>query len=228
MDVGHTALYVLETIGVIAFALSGAITAIKRELDFFGVIVMGVITAMGGGLIRDVLIGIVPPSLFYSYKYVLLAFIASFLTFVVAYFANKKKYSLKVDVINFINNIFDAVGLGTFSVLGVGVAISAGYKENVFLCVTLGLLTGVGGGALRDIMSRSIPFIFTKRIYAVASIVGCLIYYYMTVCGIGYILSYVVPIVVTFALRMFATVFRWSLPKIHIETENNTKSTVDS
>ena len=219
MDIGQTAFYVLEIIGVIAFALSGAITAIERELDVFGVAVMGITTAMGGGVIRDVLIGSLPPAMFYSYEYVLIALFASLLTFIIAYIAKKKKIGLNVNIISIINNIFDAIGLGTFSVLGVSIAINAGFSENIFLCVTLGLLTGVGGGALRDVMSRSIPFIFTKRIYALASLAGCVANYYMTILNFGKITAVIIQILITFVLRMFATIFKWSLPKIKLEDD---------
>ncbi len=219
MNVGLTVFNVLEAIGVFAFALSGAITAIERELDVFGVIIMGLTTAMGGGVVRDMLIGKIPPSLFYSYEFVALALVVSLLTFLVGYIANKKKVDIDIDSVNFINNIFDAIGLGTFSVLGVSIAMESGYTENVFLCVSLGLLTGVGGGALRDVMSKSIPFIFNKRIYAVASIAGCLVFYYMELCSVSKILSVIAAITVTFALRMFATIFKWKLPKIKLNNK---------
>lgn len=228
MNIGQTAFYALEVIGVLAFALSGAITAIERELDVFGVTVMGVTTAMGGGVIRDVLIGSLPPSMFYSYEYILAAATASLLTFIIAYIAKKKNFRLNVNTVNVVNNIFDAIGLGTFSVLGVSIAIDAGYSENMFLCVTLGLLTGVGGGALRDVMSRSIPFIFTKRVYAVASLTGCIVYYYMTVSECKEILSVTVPLLLIFFLRMLATIFKWSLPKIKLNSNNTEKDVADS
>lgn len=218
MDVGETIFYVLELIGVFAFAVSGAITAIERDLDVFGVTIMGITTAMGGGVVRDILIGELPPSMFYSYEYVLLATLTSIAMFVVAYVA-KEKFSLNLGAINFVNNIFDAIGLGVFSVLGVSIAMSAGHSDNAFLCVFLGTMTGVGGGMLRDIMSVSMPLIFHKRIYAIASIVGSCVYYYMEKFDVrnGYAIA--VAMIVTFVLRMLATFFKWSLPKVHIEKD---------
>ena len=155
MDVGGTIFYALELIGVFAFAVTGSITAIKRDLDVFGVTIMGITTALGGGVIRDILIGSLPPSMFYSYEYVLLAALTSLGIFTVAYVA-KEKFSLNLELINFINNIFDAIGLGVFSVLGVSIAMGAGHSDNAFLCIFLGTLTGVGGGVLRDIMCSGV------------------------------------------------------------------------
>lgn len=216
MDVGQTIFHVLELIGVFAFAVSGAITAIKRDLDVFGVIVMGITTAMGGGVVRDILIGKLPPTMFYSYEYVLIAALTSVGMFTVAYVA-KEKFSLNLRLINFVNNIFDAIGLGVFSVLGVSIAMNAGHSDNAFLCVFLGTMTGVGGGMLRDVMSVSTPLIFKKHIYAVASILGSCTYFYMIRFGIGNGYSIAVAMLVTFVLRMLATFYKWSLPKVHIE-----------
>lgn len=227
MDVGQTIFYVLELIGVFAFAVSGAITAIKRDLDVFGVIVMGITTAMGGGVVRDILIGELPPSMFYSYEYVLLAALTSIGLFILAYVA-KEKFSLNLALINFINNIFDAIGLGVFSVLGVSIAMNAGHSDNAFLCVFLGTMTGVGGGMLRDVMSVSIPLIFRKHIYALASILGSCTYYFMVRFDIKNGYAIFAAMLVTFILRMLATLFKWSLPKVHIDDEIHKNKKVES
>ncbi|MDD6022324.1 MAG: trimeric intracellular cation channel family protein [Acutalibacteraceae bacterium] len=218
MDVGGTIFYALELIGVFAFAVTGSITAIKRDLDVFGVTIMGITTALGGGVIRDILIGSLPPSMFYSYEYVLLAALTSLGIFTVAYVA-KEKFSLNLELINFINNIFDAIGLGVFSVLGVSIAMGAGHSDNAFLCIFLGTLTGVGGGVLRDIMSMSTPLIFRKHIYALASILGSCTYYVMIHYGAKNMYSIIAAMLVTFVIRMLATHFKWSLPKVHIEAD---------
>lgn len=218
MDVGQTIFYVLELIGVFAFAVSGSITAIERELDVFGVTIMGITTAMGGGVVRDILIGQLPPSMFYSYEYVLLAALTSLAMFTVAYVA-KEKFSLNLWLINFVNNIFDAIGLGVFSVLGVSIAMNAGHADNPFLCVFLGTMTGVGGGMLRDVMSVSTPLIFRKHIYALASILGSCTYFYLVRFEVKNGWAIALAMLVTFVLRMLATFFKWSLPKVHIEKD---------
>ena len=215
MNIGETVFYVLEIIGVFAFALSGAITAIKRNLDVFGVIVLGITTAMGGGMVRDILIGNFPPSMFYSIEYVMVAAVTALLVFILAYIL-KSKFEINIRKINFVNNIFDAIGLGVFSILGVSIAISAGYEENALLCIFLGTMTGVGGGVLRDVMSRSIPLIFTKHIYALASILGCVTYYYSLHFGLKNLFAIGISMLVTFILRMIATAFKWSLPKVKL------------
>ena len=116
-------------------------------------------------------------------------------------------------LIDRVNNIFDALGLGVFTVIGVRAGVAAGYGENAFLCVFLGLLTGVGGGVLRDMMSREIPMVLCRRIYALASIFGGAVYF---------LLQHLIPesaaallgILLIFLTRMLATRYRWSLPRI--------------
>jgi len=218
---------VLEYVGTFAFSLAGALTAIDRKLDIFGVIIMGVTTAMGGGLIRDIIIGKVPPALFSSTADVLIASFTAFFTFYIT-FLFKQKVKQNLTLINNINNIFDALGLGIFSVLGVMVAEDAGYDYQAFFCIFLGTMTGVGGGMLRDVMTKFIPFIFCRRIYAVASIIGSAMYYYLNKIVPSYI-SVTCAVMVTFALRLCATHFKWNLPKVILNPEkgdNISKETI--
>lgn len=211
-------LFIIEIIGGFAFALSGAITAIQRQLDVFGVIAIGITTASAGGMIRDVILGHFPPRIFYSYEYLIICVLTSLAVFVIAYIA-KGKFSINLNLINHIDNIFDAIGLGLFSVLGVGFGLEEGYAGNAVFCIFLGTITGVGGGIFRDIMSLSVPLIFRKHIYAMASVLGSTTYYFMMINGSGEVWSITVAMILTFVLRMLATIFKWSLPRINLYDE---------
>lgn len=206
---------VLEIIGTIAFAISGAFVAIKAKLDIFGVVFIGCITAVGGGMVRDLLIGVTPPDIFSNGYLVLIAIIASLLVFIVAYF-NRKKIDTIQEKVEYVNTFFDAVGLATFSVMGTEVAFINGLADNAFLSIVLGMLTAVGGGIFRDILTDSTPYIFKKHVYAVASIAGCCLYYIMRRALIGAALSSCIAIIFIIIVRLLAAKFRWSLPKIDL------------
>lgn len=212
MDIGAIIYTFTELVAISAFAVSGAMTAIKRGLDMFGVIFIGCITAIGGGVIRDLLLGSIPPLMFRDYRYLITAAIASFAVFADAYFFKEKyvSYSRRIDSIN---NLVDAVGLGIFTVIGVQTAIGYGYDRNGFFCIFLGVITGIGGGILRDVMTRSTPQVFVKHVYAIASIIGACIYYFMIKYGIGETASLLVASVSVFAVRVLATHYKWNFPK---------------
>ena len=209
-------IFILECIGTVSFAVSGALVAISHKLDLFGVLTVGSITAVGGGIIRDLLLGCAPPRIFSNPVAFVLAIITALVVFVIA-FINSKKFndlSLKIDKINI---FFDALGLAVFSVTGVELAVKSGFSENVLLALLMGLITGVGGGVLRDVLVNEKPYILTKHIYAVASLTGCVIYYFVNIY-IGYsLIAACVSSVVVVVIRMLAAHYRWKLPKINIE-----------
>ncbi len=206
---------ILELIGTVAFAVSGAVAAMEKHLDIFGVIFCGIITALGGGTIRDLLIGRFPPAMFSNYIYLIFAVATSLIAFIAAKILNTR-FERKVKSIDKVNNVFDAIGLGVFTVVGIDAAIKAGYPENAFFAIFLGATTGCGGGILRDIIIREIPSVFTKRVYAVASLAGGTLYYVLLVTlKTGNIIAVSAAIAVIFLLRLFASVFRWDLPKAY-------------
>ena len=207
-------MFILELIGAAAFAISGAMAAIKRKADIFGVVFLGVITALGGGVIRDVLIGQLPPKMFVSYAYLLASLLVSLIVFFDAYI-RREKYFANKDKLSEINNIFDAVGLAVFTISGMNTAM--GVSDNVILILTLGVITGVGGGMLRDMMTNTMPKVLRKRVYAVASLIGGALYYVLHLIGVNDILSAVIGMVTIFVLRVLATVYKWNLPSVKLD-----------
>lgn len=207
---------IMEWIGTISFAVSGALVAIGCSLDLFGVIIVGCVTAFGGGMLRDVLIGNIPPNIFSQPLIVAVAIVTSLIVFVIAY-ARRKEFGKIRERIETVNNFFDALGLAAFSIAGVEVACMSEHGNNVLLVVTLGTITGVGGGVLRDVLVNEKPYILTKHIYALVSIVGCCLYYALSIrlhvplLGTGGVLVF------TVVMRMLAATFHWKLPKIQVD-----------
>ncbi|MBQ3046799.1 MAG: trimeric intracellular cation channel family protein [Clostridia bacterium] len=210
--------FCLEILGVIAFSISGALVAIRSKFDIFGVLVVGVITAVGGGITRDILVGQLPPKIFDNAYLVAVAALSAVLTFVLAYFKGKKFFIIQ-EKIEAINNYFDALGLAVFTVMGVETTLNYGFSYNILICITMGVITGVGGGLMRDIFTRSKISIFTKHVYALASIVGATIFYILRIKIQFATISTLVGVLVIFVLRLFATKYHWELPKAHIEED---------
>ncbi|MBQ8575208.1 MAG: trimeric intracellular cation channel family protein [Clostridia bacterium] len=216
MELEELIYFIVEIIGTVAFATSGAMVAINKRVDIFGVLVLSSITALGGGAIRDLLIGALPPRMFSDYRYVMVAVIVSTFVFIIAYIF-RERYQQKAKAVDSVNNIFDAIGLGLFTVTGVQVAIESGFKMNGILAVCLGVITGIGGGVLRDVMLREIPFVLKKRIYALASIAGGTVYYNLYLVGIERTRAIVIAVLVTFVIRVLATIFKLDLPKVKLK-----------
>lgn len=215
MEIEELIYSIVEILGTIAFATSGAMVAISKKVDVFGVLVLSAITALGGGCIRDVLIGTLPPRMFSDYRYVIVATVVALTVFTIAYiFRNLYEKSQKT--VDSVNNYVDAVGLGVFTVTGVQVAIESGYKSNAVLAICLGVITGIGGGVLRDVMLGEIPFVLKKRIYALASIAGGVVYYSLSFTSLGRTKSIVIAVAVTFIIRLLATIFKLNLPKVKL------------
>ncbi len=205
----------IEIIGVIAFSISGSMVAIRRKTDLFGVILLSIITTLGGGLTRDVILSFSPPAFFNMKSYILISTIIAILVFLFArkfsntYLENELK-------IEHINDIFDALGLGIFAVMGVKVAFDHGHTDDALICITCGLLTGICGGMLRDILTNYTPFVLVKRIYALAALAGSSVYYLLHIYGevlnIGDNLAIIIGFLVTFILRILAMTFKWNMP----------------
>ncbi len=204
----------LEVAGTISFAVAGAMAALEKRVDLFGVIFLGATTALAGGIIRDVLVGKIPPSAFSNYRYMAIAAATALIVFLIAWLF-REHYQHHVEVVNAVNNVFDAAGLGAFTITGAKVAMGMGYMANGFFVVFLAMVTGIGGGVLRDLMIGEIPFVLRKRIYAVASILGGIVYYQLVRRQTDDMAAAFIGIAVVFGLRMLATVFKWNLPKAY-------------
>ena len=213
MAIGEVFFLILEIAGTISFAISGAMAAVEKRVDLFGVIFLGVTTSLAGGIIRDVVIGRVPPAAFSDYKYMAIAIVTSLIVFILARVYHEH-YKDNLELINTINNVFDAAGLGAFTITGANVAMGMGYRSNGFFMIFLAMITGIGGGVLRDLMIGEIPFVLRKRIYAVASLAGGFVYYLLSVkVRMDTMSAAFIGIAIVFGLRMFATIFKWNLPK---------------
>lgn len=204
---------IIELIGIIAFAISGAILGAKRNFDIFGIIVLGVITAVGGGALRDIVLGILPPAMFTNSLYVFAAFLTSCVTFFAAG-ASVSKFKKRKKFFKELVNFFDAIGLGIFAVTGANTAIVNGFIDNPFLVIFVGVVTGIGGGMLRDILAGRIPFVLYKDIYASAAILGACIFYFMYINKINEFVCVTSAILVTIMIRLLASFYHLGLPKI--------------
>ena len=216
MQLQPNIIFIVEIIGTIAFASSGAMVAVRKRLDLFGIIVLGVITAVGGGMLRDLMIGNIPPNMFRNPIYVLAAFLTVlvlFLLFRCWAFLLGSRY---IEGYEKIMNILDAIGLGAFTVIGIDTGVEAGYGDYHFLIIFLGVITGIGGGILRDIMAGETPYVLKKHIYACASIAGACLYVVLlqvTRSDSAMIGSALLVV----AIRILASHFRWDLPGIDMD-----------
>lgn len=220
MELSDIIFYVAEVIGLVAFAIAGAMIAIDRKLDLFGVVFITFVNSFGGGIMRDLLIGEIPPKMFYNYEYLIyVAFCAVVMIVVISVL--KEKFFRNRVVIDKVINIFDAVGLGAFAIVGVKAGINAGYGDNVFFCTFLGMTTGIGGGILRDLLSHAKPLVLVKQIYALAAIIGSLLFFYLEKMNVNATVSIVSSVLLVVIIRILAAHFRWDLPKVEVGNGDN-------
>ncbi|MFP3157204.1 MAG: trimeric intracellular cation channel family protein [Caldivirga sp.] len=189
-------------IGIVAFAVSGSMKAIRKGMDLLGVITLGFVTALGGGIISNVLLGIYPPVNLTYLPYPLTAIAAGVATFVFyRLFSNAGKPLVYAD----------AVGLGAFSASGASLAYSV--SHNPLLVTLVGAITAVGGGVVRDLLANEIPMVLTKEFYATAAIIGSLTYFMLRLIGLGDSTSALLSMITTVALRFAAVRLGWELPR---------------
>ena len=197
-----TLLYFLDLLGTAAFAASGALAGIRRRMDLFGVMVLGLVTATGGGTLRDLLLGDAPPFILKNETYLYLSIAVSIIVF------------LSYQRMSFLQHpllYFDAVGLGTFVVIGTGKALA--FNMGFLGSVLLGVMTATAGGMIRDILSNQIPLILRKEIYASACLAGAALLYILHHTDLPHSLSLLVGALTVILLRLMAIRFNWSLPR---------------
>lgn len=212
MSYTSIAVYIIEIIGTVAFASSGAMIGIRKNMDIFGINVLAVTTALGGGLIRDLILGINPPNMFRDSSYALVSVVTACLLFILFRLRQKLLESHFVERYEKWMNVMDAIGLGAFTVIGIDTALNVGY-DSIFLLIFVGVITGIGGGMLRDIMAGNTPFVFVKHVYACASIAGAVLCLILR-SFIGDALSMIIAAVLVVVIRLLAAHYRWNLPRV--------------
>ena len=194
---------ILDYLGTVAFAITGASKAIAHKADIFGILVLASVVGVAGGITRDVIFGRFPTA-FSDPIYISLTVITGVVMFFLFSYL-KKKMNIWL--------VVDAVGLGVFSIIGASIAYQVVGME--FLPMLFGgMITAIGGGILRDVFVREIPIVFVKEVYAVASIVGIVIFYGILSTGIDIQVASIIGIVVATGIRLLAMKYNWNLPKV--------------
>jgi len=198
--------YLLDIIGTMAFALSGALTAMNKRLDPFGILIIAFVTAVGGGTLRDVLIGRTPVGWMLNLNYVYVIFIGYFLAILFRKRFDKLRKSLF---------LFDTIGLGVFTLIGLEKGISIGLHP--IICTALGTMTACFGGVIRDILCNEIPVIFRKEIYATICILGGIVFFMLKKGNFPDELIQLVTSLVIIIVRLLVVKFNWSLPTLDLK-----------
>ena len=200
-------LLILNLAGTFAFGLTGAILAVRKKMDLFGVLVLSVATGMGGGIMRDLILGLVPPATLVDWRFLAVAGIAGLVVFVD--FRQIVRWNRFVTAL-------DAAGLAVFTVTGTTIALSAGLGPAP--AALLGMLTGVGGGALRDILAAEVPLVLRSEIYAVASLLGAIMITIADQFQASGVAVEILAAAATFGLRMISVWRGWKIPLAHAGT----------
>lgn len=194
----------IDILGTVAFAISGVLVAMEKRLDLFGVLIIAFVTAIGGGTLRDLLIGNTPVGWMQDMTYVVTIFVSVVFAII---FVNKLKYLRKSLF------LFDTIGIGLYTMVGVEKGLEAELLP--IMCIFLGTMTACFGGVTRDILCNEIPVIFRKEIYATACLLGGASYFLFTQFPIEDSYAYVAAILVVIVLRLIAVKFDVRLPSIY-------------
>lgn len=197
-------IYVLDLFGTMAFAVTGAFKAIEHKADIVGIIILATITGLAGGTIRDVVFGKTLPNSLIDPTYVIITVISAIVLFLL-YSKMKKHWNLFLK--------FDAVGLGVFTVIGATFAYNL-FGMNFLIIVLSGMLTGIGGGILRDMFVNQTPIVFVKELYASASFIGAIVFYFTLLITNEVYAATILGIVLTTGLRLVAMKYNWNLPRV--------------
>lgn len=195
--------HLLDIIGTMAFAMSGALTAMSKKLDPFGVFIIAFVTAVGGGTLRDIMIGRTPVGWMLDLKYVYVITIG----FILAIIFRKKFDRLRTSLF-----LFDTIGLGVFTLIGLEKGINIGLHPIV--CIALGTMTACFGGVIRDILCTEIPVIFRREIYATICIFGGIVFFLLRKLNLDNDILYLTTSIVIISVRLMAVKFKWYLPTL--------------
>ena len=199
-------LNIIDILGTFAFAVSGAFSAMERKLDPFGTLIISFVTAIGGGTVRDVLVGNFPVNWLHNDITIMLIFFSALLTMLFGSYLRQLTTALFA---------FDALGLGLFTIIGFEIGLKRQFS--VGICVALGTISACFGGVIRDVLLNKLPLIFHKEIYALACIIGAIVFYFLYRSDLNTDLSRVISILLIFAIWIIAFRFKLSLPRISLK-----------
>jgi uncharacterized membrane protein YeiH len=195
---------ILDSIGVFVFAISGVLSGLNKRLDAFGVFIIAFVTALGGGTLRDVLIGKTPVGWMGNLTYLYIILLAYFVTL----FFKRHLERLRVSLF-----LFDSIGLGVFTIIGIEKGIEFGLHP--IICITLGTITASFGGVIRDILCNEIPVIFRKEIYATVCIAGGILFFLLKRVHLNQDVLYLLTSLFMISFRLLAVKYKWYLPSLY-------------
>lgn len=199
-------LFIIDILGTFSFAVSGAFLAMQKKLDPFGVLVISFITAIGGGTLRDILIGSLPVSWLRNETATIVIFSSAIAAMFFSRFLKQFTNTLF---------LFDALGLGLFTIIGIEIGIRNDFGSGI--CIALGTITACFGGVIRDVVLNVVPLLFRKEIYAMACVAGGVIYFLLLQTSIDQQLAKIACILIIFAIRVTAFRYKLSLPQFYSE-----------
>lgn len=202
--------YIFDMVGTIAFAVSGALVGVSRKMDIFGIAVLALATAIGGGIVRDVLLGYLPPNSLRHIVYIAVVLVVVAIVFVA--YSSRYHHHVMGPRSRAVYLLADALGLASFTVTGAAVGYAMHPSLPIFI-VLLGTITAVGGGIIRDLLARLIPSVLREDVYALPSIIGGIVYYVLVIHDVAVGANYV-AFTVVLIIRLLAITYNWSLPKV--------------
>ena len=195
-------IHILDLVGTAAFAASGAWLGVRKHMDLFGVLVLGAVTAVGGGTLRDLLLGDIPPFSLKDESYIYIA-----MAMALTVFANRTRFAAFEKPLLY----FDAIGLGTFVVIGATKALD--FQLGWFGAILMGVMTGTAGGVLRDILANQVPLILRREIYASACVAGGALLVFLEIFGTPRPVAALLAAGTVIVVRLLAIRYDWALPK---------------
>ena len=195
---------ILDVIGVFVFTISGVLSGLNKKLDAFGVFIIAFVTALGGGTLRDILIGKTPVGWMEDLTYLYIIVLAYFITI----FFKRHLEKLRISLF-----LFDSIGLGVFTIIGIEKGIEFGLHP--IICIALGTITASFGGVIRDILCNEIPVIFRKEIYATVCILGGILFFLLQKINLNHDILYVITSLFMISFRLLAVKYKWYLPSLY-------------
>jgi uncharacterized membrane protein YeiH len=194
-------IFIVDILGTLAFAIAGALSAMQKRLDPFGVLVLAFVTAIGGGTLRDIMIGNLPVIWLRNGTAAIVIFASALATMLFSHYLRH---------FNKLLFVFDALGLGLFTITGLEIAVEQDFSMGI--CIAIGTITACFGGVTRDVLLNNVPLLFRKEIYALACILGGLLYFLLKHYQVNAELSKIICIIAIFSIRVLAFRLNWSLP----------------